>query len=71
MSLSRLSRPFPSPRTMRPRVALALAALLAVAGTSQAALVTVRVNVQNLAPANGIAFAPLHVGFGQIGRAHV
>ena len=65
MSPSRFSRPFPSPRTLRPRVALALAALLAVAGTSQAALVTLRVNVQNLAPANGIAFAPLHVGFGQ------
>ncbi len=34
-------------------------------GTAQAAPVTVRVTVQNLAPANGIAFAPLRLGFNQ------
>jgi hypothetical protein len=45
--------------------AFALAALCVVLGSPQAALVTLSVNVQNVAPANGIAFAPLHVGFGQ------
>lgn len=43
----------------------ALAALAAAGATlsAQAALVDVTVTVQNLAPANGIAFAPLHLGF--------
>ena len=43
-----------------------LAALCLLGGTAsaQAAAVTVRVSFTNIAPANGIAFAPLHVGFG-------
>ena len=47
------------------RVALAAAGLLCSLHAAQAANVTLRVTVQNLAPANGVAFAPLHVGFGQ------
>lgn len=43
-------------------VAGALSAALAAVPAS-AALVDVTVTVQNLAPANGIAFAPLHLGF--------
>lgn len=39
------------------------AALLALCAAAQAALVDVTVSVHNLAPANGISFAPLHVGF--------
>lgn len=45
----------------------ALASTLALLGSwsaAQAAVVTVRVTAQNVAPAAGIAFAPLHVGFG-------
>lgn len=42
------------------RIALALAL---VAGSAQAQERTVRVRVTNLAAANGIAFAPTHVGF--------
>ncbi|MBB4842587.1 hypothetical protein HNP55_001102 [Paucibacter oligotrophus] len=38
-------------------------ALLGLAATTQAATVQVQVTVQNLVPANGIAFAPLHLGF--------
>jgi hypothetical protein len=38
--------------------------MLATATGSQAAPMVVNVTVQNLAPAGGIAFAPLHVGFG-------
>jgi PEP-CTERM motif len=42
----------------------ACAAALVVAGAAaQAAVVDVTVTVQNLAPSNGIAFAPLHAGF--------
>ncbi len=41
--------------------ALCLAAI--TVGAAQAAPVTVRVTVENLAPANGIAFAPLRLGF--------
>jgi hypothetical protein len=44
----------------------AAAVALAACGSAlsaHAALVDVTVTVQNLAPANGIAFAPLHVGF--------
>ena len=44
------------------QVAIA-SALLVTAAASQAALVDVTVTVQNLAPGNGIAFAPLHAGF--------
>jgi hypothetical protein len=47
-------------RTFRAAAALAVASLSL---TAQAALVDVTVTVQNLAPANGIAFAPLHLGF--------
>lgn len=38
--------------------------LLLAAASAQAETVRLTVTVQNLAPANGIAFAPLHVGFG-------
>jgi hypothetical protein len=44
----------------------AVAVTLATAGaalTAQAAVVDVTVTVQNLVPAQGIAFAPLHLGF--------
>jgi hypothetical protein len=39
------------------------AALIAAATASQAALVDVTVTVQNLQPANSVAFAALHLGF--------
>ena len=41
----------------------AAAALLAAATAAQADLVKVMVTIDNLAPANSIAFAPLHLGF--------
>lgn len=44
--------------------ALSAVALLGAASLAHAELKNVIVTVQNLAPANGIAFAPLHVGFG-------
>lgn len=47
------------------RQALAAVCLLGGLGAAHAALVTVRVSFSNLAPASGIAFAPLHIGFGQ------
>jgi hypothetical protein len=47
------------------RQVLAAVCLLGSVGAAQAALVSVRVSFTNVAPANGIAFAPLHVGFGQ------
>ncbi len=47
------------------RQALAAVSLLGSLGAAQAALVNVRVSFSNVAPVNGIAFAPLHVGFGQ------
>ena len=47
------------------RAALTAAGFLLGLQGAQAAVVSLRVTVQNLAPANGIAFAPLHVGFGQ------
>ena len=47
------------------RAALAAAGLLLSLQSAQAAVVSLRVTVENLAPANGVAFAPLHVGFGQ------
>lgn len=51
---------------IRHHVALAACAATTLLGAplAQAALVAVTVQVENLAPANGIAFAPLHVGFG-------
>ena len=42
----------------------AAAALVSMAAASQAAPVMVSVTVENLAAPSGIAFAPLHVGFG-------
>lgn len=39
------------------------AALLGLCASAQAAIIDVTVTVQNLAPANSISFAPLHVGF--------
>jgi hypothetical protein len=52
----------PTPRRSRSAAALAVAACFA-AFSAQAALVDVTVTVQNLVPTNGIAFAPLHLGF--------
>ena len=52
-------------RTNSIAAALTAAGLLFGLQGAQAAVVSLRVTVQNLAPANGIAFAPLHVGFGQ------
>jgi hypothetical protein len=51
--------PTPPTRTC----AAVAAALLTLCTTAHAALVDVTVTVQNLAPANSISFAPLHVGF--------
>ena len=50
---------------MRNRTTLVAAALtaLAIPFTTQAAQVQLQVKVENLAPANGISFAPLRVGF--------
>jgi hypothetical protein len=45
------------------RTAAGAAALLLAGTAAQAAVVDVTVTVQNLAPSNGIAFAPLHAGF--------
>jgi hypothetical protein len=45
------------------RTAVVALAAAGAAFSAQAALVDVTVTVQNLAPANGIAFAPLHLGF--------
>ena len=54
---------------------------MALAGTASAALVQVSVTIENLAPANSVTFAPLHLGFnngsfdafklGQIGSAGI
>ncbi len=49
---------------MRNASLLSALGLLLAAGSAQAGTVRLTVTVQNLAPANGIAFAPLHVGFG-------
>ncbi len=43
--------------------ALALSALALVASASQAGPVEIQVHVENLAPQNSVAFAPLRVGF--------
>jgi len=53
----------PSLRRAPHLVALAALAALGAALPTQAAVVDVTVTVNNLVPANGIAFAPLHVGF--------
>ena len=52
-----------NPRHALRAAAVAVGATCAVM-SAHAALVDVTVTVQNLAPANGIAFTPLHVGFG-------
>lgn len=55
-----------NPSLSRSTLASTLAAvLLGLATAAQAATVQVTVSVENLAPAGGIAFAPLHVGFHQ------
>ncbi|MFN3592269.1 MAG: spondin domain-containing protein [Thermaurantiacus sp.] len=41
----------------------AAVAMLALAGTANAAVVRVTVTAQNLAPQNSVSFAPLHFGF--------
>ncbi|MDP2006955.1 MAG: spondin domain-containing protein [Rubrivivax sp.] len=51
------------PLHARLRIAAGAAALTVTAAASQAAVVDVTVTVQNLAPSNSIAFAPLHAGF--------
>jgi hypothetical protein len=43
--------------------AVAAVTTLAAASSAQAAAVVVTANVQSLVPANGVSFAPLHVGF--------
>jgi PEP-CTERM motif len=45
------------------RTAVSVAAFAVACTASQAAVVDVTVTVQNLAPSNGISFAPLHMGF--------
>ena len=45
------------------RTGAAIAAMFALCASAQAAVVDVTVTVQNLAPANSVSFAPLHVGF--------
>ena len=45
------------------RTAARAATLMVAGAASQAAVVDVTVTAQNLAPSNGIAFAPLHAGF--------
>jgi PEP-CTERM motif len=52
--------PTPNPYT---RTLLAATTLLLAATAAQAVQQRVTITVQNLAPANGIAFAPLHFGF--------
>ena len=49
---------------MNQRILMSVGALTLVAGAAQAAVVDVRVTVQNLAPTNSVSFAPLRVGFG-------
>ena len=53
-----MSRPPVLPRM------LAAAALAATSFGAQAAQVQVKVTLESLVPANGISFAPMHVGFG-------
>ena len=46
------------------RIAIAAVAALGLAAPAQAANVNVKVTAENLVAADGIGFAPLHVGFG-------
>ncbi len=48
---------------MNHRTVLSIAALASAAGVASAAVVDVRVTVENLAPTNSVTFAPLRVGF--------
>lgn len=54
-----------SHRMFRLSSGAAALAILALSATVQAAPVQVTVTVENLAPANSIGFAPLHLGFNQ------
>jgi len=49
--------------TPPPRRLATAATLLGLCASAQAAVLDVTVTVQNLAPANSISFAPLHLGF--------
>lgn len=53
-----IQRPFPGSRT-----GAAIATMLTLCASAQAAVVDVTVTVRNLAPASSVSFAPLHVGF--------
>ena len=53
------------PRSFRLPSGVVALATLALAATAHAAPVQVTVTIENLAPANSIAFAPLHLGFHQ------
>ena len=56
--------PFPLfPMSPIARTGLAAAVLLAGSAAAQAQMVVVTATITNLAPANSISFAPLHVGF--------
>ena len=57
--------PIVQSRTPACRAFAALTLIAALTSPAQAALVNVTVRVDNLAPAGGIAFAPLHLGFNQ------
>lgn len=48
---------------MNHRTVLSIAALASAAGVASAAVVDVRVTVENLAPTNSVSFAPLRIGF--------
>lgn len=48
---------------VRKAVIACAAVMLSLAGKAGAAIMEVQIEVQNLAPANGIAFAPLHISF--------
>ena len=45
------------------QAALLTLAVLGSATAAQAAMVEIKVMVQNLAPTNSVSFAPLHLGF--------
>ncbi|MDP3288606.1 MAG: spondin domain-containing protein, partial [Methyloversatilis sp.] len=51
------------PSLLRTSRLAAAMTLFALGSSAQAALVDITVTVENLVPANGISFAPLHFGF--------
>ena len=57
--------PYPQPHRLARKTGLALAALAALTagGAALAATTQVTVRIDNLAPANSVTFAPLHLGF--------